>query len=125
MTISKSRAKKIGQRIQEDLAQLLLQEADDPRLTMVTVTGAEVDRELAFATIYVTAFDGDERKEEILEALRGAKGFLRSQLAANIELRVFPRLRFRWDSTAERAARIEDLLDQIHKDEERSEGEDG
>lgn len=124
MTISEARAKKIGQRIQEDLAQLLLQEADDPRLSMVTVTGADVDRELAFATIYVTAFDGDERKQEILEALRGAKGFLRSQLAANIELRVFPRLRFRWDNTAEQAERIEELLNQINVEEDQPEGED-
>lgn len=118
MTISKARAKKIGQRIQEDLAHLLLHEVDDPRLTMVTVTDAEVDRELAFATIYVTSMEGSEEKKEVLEALEGARGFLRSRLAASIELRIFPKLRFEWDNTAEQAARIEELLDQIQDDDD-------
>ncbi len=118
MTISKARAKKIGQRIQEDLAQLLLHEVDDPRLAMVTVTDAEVDRELAFSTIYVTSMEGSEEKDEILEALEGASGFLRSRLAASIDLRVFPKLRFEWDNTAEQAARIEELLDQIQEDDD-------
>ena len=118
MTISKARAKKIGQRIQEDLAEMLLQDVEDPRLSLVTVTGAEVDRELAFATIYVTSMEGSEQKEEVLEALKGARGFLRSQLAASIDLRIFPKLRFEWDNTAEQAARIEQLLDQIHDNDE-------
>ena len=60
----------------------------------------------------------------MLEALVGARGFLRSQLAASIELRVFPKLRFAWDNTAEQAARIEELLDQIH-DEDEGEGISG
>ena len=122
MTISEARAKKIGQRIQEDLARLLLHDVDDPRLAMVTVTDAEVDRELAFATIYITSLEGSDEKDEILEAMKGASGFFRSQLAANIDLRIFPKLRFRWDNTAEQAARIEELLDQIHEDDEEGAG---
>lgn len=122
MTISEARAKKIGQRIQEDLARLLLHDVDDPRLAMVTVTDAEVDRELAFATIYITSLEGSDEKDEILEAMKGASGFFRSQLAANIDLRIFPKLRFRWDNTAEQAARIEELLDQIQEDDEEGAG---
>lgn len=122
MTISEARAKKIGQRIQEDLARLLLHDVDDPRLAMVTVTDAEVDRELAFATIYITSLEGSDEKDEILEAMKGASGFFRSQLAANIDLRIFPKLRFLWDNTAEQAARIEELLDQIQEDDEEGAG---
>jgi ribosome-binding factor A len=117
MTISKARARKIGQRIQEDMAQILLEDVDDPRLSLVTVTGAEVDRELAYATIYVTSMQGSEQKEAVMEALAGAAGFFRSQLAASIDLRLFPQLRFEWDNTPEQAARIEELLDQIHTEE--------
>lgn len=97
---------------------MLLHEVDDPRLSMVTVTDAEVDRELAFSTIYVTSMEGSEAKDEVLEALEGARGFLRSRLAASIDLRVFPKLRFEWDNTAEQAARIEELLDQIQEDDD-------
>lgn len=124
MTISKARARKIGQRIQEDLAQLLQREVDDPRLNLVTVTDAEVDRELAYATIYVTAAGAAERQEEILAALEGAQGFLRSRLAAEIDLRVFPHLRFRWDPSPDRAARVDQLLAQLREERE-GDGEEG
>ncbi|NIQ95274.1 MAG: ribosome-binding factor A, partial [Desulfuromonadales bacterium] len=64
MTVSKARAKKIAQRIQEDLAVILQQEAEDPRLSLVAVTDVEVDRELAYATVYVSAVDMSDRQGE-------------------------------------------------------------
>jgi ribosome-binding factor A len=112
----------VGDRIAEEMALLLQREVEDPRLSMVTVTGVEVDRELAYATIYVSALDAEERIEEVLEALNGARGFLRSRLASAIPLRSFPQLRFRQDTSAYRGARVEELLQQL--EEERQEGED-
>lgn len=117
MTVSKARAKRIGQRIQEELAVLLLREASDPRLAGVNVTDVDVDRELAYATIFVSAVDGLERKEEILAALRGARGYLRSELAGRIELHAFPQLRFHWDETPARGARIDELLAKLNDDD--------
>lgn len=114
---SKARARRIGDRILEVLATILQREADDPRLTMVTVTSVDVDRELAYATVFVTALGDDDRKDEVLIALKSARGFLRSQLAARIQLRSFPDLRFRWDASYQRGARIEELLDQLKSDE--------
>lgn len=113
MTISKERARKIGQRIQEELSVLLLREASDPRLQGVNVTDVDVDRELAFASVFVSAVEGLDRKDEILEALHGARGYLRSELASRIELHAFPQLRFRWDETPARGARIDELLSQL------------
>ncbi len=124
MTVSKARAKKIAQRIQEDLAVILQQEAEDPRLSLVAVTDVEVDRELAYATVYVSAVDMSDRQGEILEALLGARGFLRSKLASQIDLRVFPQLRFRWDETPARAARIDELLAEIDS-EDKAGGDEG
>jgi len=81
------------------------------------VTSVKVDRELAYADIFVSAVEGQVRKEEVLEGLRHAAGFLRSALAANIELRTFPRLRFHWDVTPERADHIERLLASLREQE--------
>lgn len=120
---SMARARRVGDRIQEELADILMREVSDPRLGSITITGVDVDRELAFATIYVHAVEGDERAEEVLAGLESARGFLRSQLATRIQLRTFPQLRFRWDLTQSRAARIEDLLDQIRT--EKDDVEDG
>ena len=111
------RLKKIADRIKDDLSELLIYEVEDPRLSGVMVTDVKVDRELFYANIYVSAIEGRERSKEVLAGLESASGFLRSQLAAGIELRTFPRLRFYWDPTPENAARIEDLIKQLHEEE--------
>jgi len=113
--VSKTRLAKISERIREELSEIILMESSDPRLKGVTITGAEVDRELAFAEIYVCALEGSQRSQEVLSGLEHAQGYLRSELAHRMELRVFPRLRFHWDPTFERADEIERLLIAIHQ----------
>lgn len=92
---------------------LVMGQINDPRVLGVFITDVKVDRELSFANIFVSAIDGEESSKTILEGLEHASGFLRSTLAKKIELRSFPRLRFFWDPTPERAERIERLIDSI------------
>jgi ribosome-binding factor A len=96
---------------------IVMGEVHDPRLLGISITDVTVDRELAYADVYVSAVEGQDRAPEVLEALTHASGFLRSTLAQRVELRVFPRLRFHWDITPERGDRIEKLLQEIHPDE--------
>jgi ribosome-binding factor A len=110
---SKTRLKRISDRIQQELAAMIIRRVGDSRLSGITITAVNVDRELSFADIYVSAIEGVSRSKEVLEGLHHASGFLRHELAAVIELRVFPQLRFHWDPTPENADRIERLLDEI------------
>ena len=114
---SKIRLQRIADRIRQDLSEMLIREISDPRLHQIYITDAKVDRELAFADIYVSAVEGTVRSTEILEGLEHASGFLRRSLASQIELRTFPRLRFHWDPTPEHADHIEQLLAEIRKNE--------
>ncbi len=98
---------------------MLIREISDPRLNQVYVTDVRVDRELAFANIYVSAVEGAERSEEILAGLESASGFIRRTLAGRVDLRVFPRLRFHWDPTPENADHIEKLLASIRDEEQK------
>ncbi len=115
---SKLRIDRISDRIRQDLSEMLVREVQDPRLSGVSVTDVKVDRELAYADIYVSAVEGQERAKEVLQGMESASGFLRHALAERIDLRTFPRLRFHWDPTPERADHIERLLATI-KDEEK------
>jgi ribosome-binding factor A len=115
--VSKTRLTKISERIREELSEILLMESNDPRLKGITVTGADVDRELAYAEIFVCALEGEQRSNEVLSGLDHAQGYLRSELAHRMKLRVFPRLRFHWDPTFEHADQIEKLLISIHQAE--------
>lgn len=93
-------------------------EIRDYRLQGVTVTEVKVDRELSYAEIYVSALEGSERSAEILAGFESATGYIRKILSERIELRSFPRLRFHWDPTPEKAERIEKLILEIKKEDE-------
>jgi ribosome-binding factor A len=111
--VSKLRLQRIADRIREELSEMLIQDVQDPRLAGISVTDVTVDRELAFANVYVSALEGSQRAEEIITGLQHAGGFLRTELARRVDLRTFPRLRFHWDPTPERAEHIEQLLDSL------------
>lgn len=108
--VTKTRAQRISERLQEELSEMIIYEISDPRLEGISVTGVKIDRELAFADIYVSALEGSSRSKEILEGLDHAQGFLRHELSQRVELRSFPRLRFHWDPTLEKAQKIEQLI---------------
>ena len=114
--VSRTRAQRIADRIREELSEMLIQEISDPRLSGITITDVRVDRELAFASIFVSALEGSERSKDILEGLEHAQGYLRRELARRIDLRTFPRLRFQWDTLVERAERIERLIASLHQE---------
>jgi len=114
--VSKLRAERIADRIREELSEMLILELSDPRLMGVTVTDVTLDRELAFANVYVSAVEGSERLEEIIAGFDHAQGYIRRELSQRIELRAFPKLRFHWDPTPERAEHIERLLASLHEE---------
>jgi ribosome-binding factor A len=115
--VSKMRAQRIGDRIAQELAEMLIMEINDPRLKGVSVTEVVVDRELAYANIYVSAVEGASRSPEILDGMRSASGFLRSELARRVKLRTFPQLRFHWDPTPDHADHIERLFARMQEEE--------
>ena len=92
---------------------MLVREISDPRLELIYVTDVKVDKELAYADIFVSAVEGHDRSKEILAGLESASGFLRRTLAGRVDLRVFPRLRFHWDPTPENADHIEKILAEL------------
>lgn len=119
--VSKLRAERIADRMRQELSQIILTEASDPRLAGVNVTDVTVDRELTVANVYVSSLGGSESAGEILNALEHARGYLRSALAARMDLRTFPQLRFNWDPTPEKADRMEKLFAQLREESQERE----
>jgi len=101
-------SRKLNEALRESLASILLLHISDPRLAMVTVTGAEVSKDRAVANVYV-ATDGT-RYDEVMAGLNSAKGRIRSLLGQQLGWRVTPQLRFYLDTSVDEAARISDAL---------------
>ena len=107
------RLQRIADRIRQELAEMLIKEISDPRLQLIYITDVKVDKELAFADIFVSAVEGVSRSKDVLAGLESASGFIRRTLASRIDLRAFPRLRFHWDMTPENADHIEKILAEL------------
>jgi ribosome-binding factor A len=107
------RLQRIADRIRQELSEMLIREISDPRLHQIFLTDVKVDRELAFADVYVSAIEGADRSKDVLAGLESASGFIRRTLAGRVELRAFPRLRFHWDPTPENADHIEKVLAEL------------
>lgn len=112
---SGTRLQRIADRIRQELSEVLIREINDPRLQQIYVTDVKVDRELAYADIFISALEGVSRSADVLAGLESASGFLRRTLASRVELRAFPRLRFHWDMTPENADHIEKILAELRK----------
>ena len=113
------RMKRINDRIKQVLSVVLISKIDDPRLAGVSVTDVKVDRELDYANIYVSSLNGAKSSREVIAGLNHARGYLKHEIAQEVDLRVMPRLRFFWDPTPERADRIDTLLAKLSEEDEK------
>ena len=111
-----SRTERLADQIQRDLAYLLQREVKDPRVGMMSINSVNVSKDLGYADVYFTMSTTDEMSDDspagkdALVALKGAAGFLRSQLGARIKVRIIPHLRFHFDNSVGRGRYLSTLI---------------
>lgn len=112
-----SRARRVEQQIQRELAELLQFERKDPRLAWVTVVDVRLTPDLSLATIYVSVLGktGSDAAE-VVPVLNQAAGYFRTELGRRMKLRTTPQLRFFYDEVEDEARRVDDLLRQVKDD---------
>lgn len=117
-----SRTQRVAQEMQKEIAIILQREVKDPRIVMVTVSGVEVSRDLAYAKVFVTFLNDNEPDavKDGLKALHDAAGFVRMLLGKAMRLRVVPELTFAYDSSLVDGMRMSNLVTEVvKKDAER------
>lgn len=107
-----SRTRRVSEQIQRELAVLVRDEIKDPRLGMISVSGAEVSRDLSYATVYVSVLGDDKAVTESLTVLNRAAGFLRHRLGQSMRIRTVPQLKFEFDSSLQEGARMDALINE-------------
>ena len=118
MAANNRRSVRVAEAVREEVASFLTEGAKDPRIVgFVTVTGVDVTNDLRHARVYVSVMGSDEERKTTLEGLESLAAHLRSRVARAVRLRTAPEIEFRLDLTVERAARIETLLSELHRDE--------
>ena len=112
------RLQRLADQIQRDLAVLIRDEINDPRLTgFVTISTIKISPDLGYADIYVTimekSMDDAMTKDyhtESLEVLNKASGFLRTELSHLLKTRTTPRIRFHYDEVTANANYMMNLI---------------
>ena len=114
------RPERVADTLREEIIQIVGYELSDPRLTAVTVTDVRVSDDLRDASVYVTV-EGDEREHrEALAALNHAAPYVRRQLGFSLNLRHTPALHFVRDTVEEEAQRVDQLLEVLEHEKEKT-----
>ncbi len=88
----------------------------DSSFGFITVTSVKLSPDLKTAKIYISVFEKDKR-ELALEKIKSVSGFIRSELASRIRIKFVPELKFFIDDTSDYVEKIEGLIKQIHKND--------
>jgi ribosome-binding factor A len=108
--MAERRPERVAHLVQSELARLLIQEAKDPRLRLVTVTAVKMTPDLRVARVYVRTLEDHPDEKELVRALQRAAPFLRGEVGRALGLRVTPELRFAYDALPDTARRLDELL---------------
>ncbi|QBX54134.1 30S ribosome-binding factor RbfA [Nocardioides seonyuensis] len=116
--MSNPRIRKIADRIQVIVAEMLERRVKDPRLGFVTVTDVRVTGDSQQASIFYTVLGGDEERASTAAALESAKGVIRSEVAKQLGMRIVPTLSFFPDALPESARALDEVLERARKQDE-------
>ena len=111
------RSRRVAEQIHHELTDILRRDMKDPRIAGITINAVEVSSDLEYAKVWYTLFEGES--PEIAKALGHANGFLRSELASRMRLRMVPRLTFQYDKSIERGVHLSQLIERAVEDDKR------
>ena len=109
-----SRSQRMAEQVRRELAEIVRDEIKDPRLGFISFTEVRMSRDLSHAVVYCSIFNiknhGLEQRNESIEILNRAVGFIRKEIARRIRARIVPTLKFVIDDSVVRGAVMDDLI---------------
>ena len=122
--MSYQRIDRISEEVRREVDAIIREELGDPRIGgTFSITRAEVTGDLRYAKIYVSVLE-DDRREDLLEALKSAKGFIRRSLGKRMIIRYTPELIFVSDRNIAYGVHIAKVLADTMKTEDQENGRD-
>ena len=118
------RTEMLGSTIQQELAQIIMRELNDPRLTgMPSITRVKVSPDLSIADVYVTIMGTEGQQSAALNALKHSAGMMRTKLTKVLSLRQAPYLKFHIDEALKKEIAVLDLLRKVREEDAQRAGE--
>ena len=112
--MKKQRLDRVNSLLKEVIFEVIQKDVRNPHInTFVTVTKVETSADLHHAKVYVSLIATDPEKERVLHALQTAAGFIAVHASHKVQLRYFPQLIFKLDTSSDENMKIEKILNQI------------
>ena len=111
--------RRVNEAVREVVSAHIAGDLKDPRIGFVTVTGVDTSPDLRHARVYFSVLGGEVEREEALQGLTSAAGFLQSQVGAELRMKRTPTLEFVHDPSIERGMRMERLISEVTDEPER------
>jgi len=109
--MASDRMRRVDEAIRQVVGDAVASDLKDPRVGFVTVTDVRTSADLSHARVYVSVLGEPHEREQTLEGLRSAHGYLQQRIAGELHLKRTPTLEFAYDDTTDRAMRLDELLD--------------
>lgn len=114
------RQQRLADQIKKVISEIIQRKVKNPHLGMVTITDVELTKDLRQAKVFYSVYGDESVRRESGRALRQSAKFVKAELGRAIRVRNVPTLEFHFDESIERGLRIQELLDKIERDEEKS-----
>jgi len=115
--MSYQRTRRIEEEIRKSLSRILIGQIKDPRVgNLVSIVRVELSKDLKFAKVYVSVFGDKLEKENAMEGLISASGFLRKELGAELKIRHVPEIHFKLDSSIEHSITVARIINKLSQE---------
>jgi ribosome-binding factor A len=107
------RLTRLGGQFQAEISDIIRRKLKDPRLGLVSVTSAKISADLSYASIYFSVIGSKNDTEKTMTCLEHAAAFIRAELGRRLHIKRIPELRFFYDDSSAKGARIERILKKL------------
>ncbi len=119
--MGKRRQEKMAVEIKRVLSAIFQHDLKDPRIdfSTISVTRVDIPADISHARINISVLGDEAKQTETMQALQKARGYIRTELARQLQIRHAPELELRLDKSIEHGIHISSLLEEISKEAER------
>ena len=111
-----SRLNKVNEELRHQIVSIIQKDIDNPHIGFITITKVEATPDLRIARVYFTTIETDKSFEETLNGLRRSAGFVRKLLGKRMRIKFTPEIKFIYDGINTKANRIDEIIEEIHKE---------
>jgi ribosome-binding factor A len=119
------RSERVADLVRKEISELLVRTIKDPRIGFVTITRVTVTDDCRSAKIYYSVVGSLDEREQSIEGLNSAKGYIRRELGHRMKLKYTPEIVFQFDPSIEYAVHMGELIHHLQEERGKEEGDHG